>query len=198
MKLTSSECILLRRSLASLMTSSISTWFEDRRFFAELQDCRIDFQFIIEHCTNGCRKLGSGVLDFEISHFSIIIFSRKTFSQFRVGKIKFHHLPSPRFLKFANGSPFGKYTSDANDCTVICINICSDMSLISTFLMNSLFLLKELLPYLGSAQVSIDYSDCLTLQYETRVRSTLLIKILFFQYLYALIAYETNEVFTCS
>jgi len=52
--------------LASLITSSISTPFEDRGFFAELQDCKIDFQFTIEHCTNGCRKWGRGALDFEI------------------------------------------------------------------------------------------------------------------------------------
>jgi len=76
--------------------------------------------------------------------------------------------------------------------------VCSDMSLMSTFLMNSLFLLKELLPYLGSAWVSFDYSDCLTLQYEIRVRSISLIIMLFSQYLYALIVYETNAVFTCS
>jgi len=52
--------------LASLITSSISTRFEDRGFFAELQDCKIDFQFTIEHCTNGSRKGAGGALDFEI------------------------------------------------------------------------------------------------------------------------------------
>jgi len=40
--------------------------FEDRGFFAELQDCKIDFQFTIEHCTNGCQKGAGGALDFEI------------------------------------------------------------------------------------------------------------------------------------
>ena len=86
-KLTSSECISLRRSLASLITSSISTRFADRRFFAELQDCKIDFQLSLSTARMG---VGSGVGEPWILKFDIFLLqfvAKKTFSQFRVGNI---------------------------------------------------------------------------------------------------------------
>ena len=69
LKLTSSVCNLLR-SLASLITSSISTRFADRRFFAELQDCKIDFQLPLSTAQMG---VGSGVGEPWILKFDIFL-----------------------------------------------------------------------------------------------------------------------------